>query len=105
MVKRNTIEDELKDVAPRGHNRIAGVDNDLLRDFIVRVENLTKEKQEILADIRDVFTEAKLHGYDPKVMRQVIKERAADKTELEEFDMMLDTYRAALGMIPEFERE
>ena len=51
------------------------------------------------ADIREVFAEAKANGFDAKVLRQVIKERAMDPDDRAERDTVLDLYRRSLGMI------
>ena len=51
-----------------------------------------------MADIKDVYTEAKATGFEPKIMRQVIRLRAMDRDLLSEQDALLDTYRDALGL-------
>ena len=50
-----------------------------------------------MADIKDVYAEAKATGFEPKIMRQVIRLRAMDRDLLSEQDALLDTYRDALG--------
>lgn len=72
---------------------------EMLRQFIERVERLEEEKSGILSDIRDVYSEAKGFGFDPKIMRQVVKMRAMDKQDLDEHDQLIETYRSALGLI------
>ncbi|MGC6518272.1 MAG: DUF2312 domain-containing protein [Candidatus Puniceispirillaceae bacterium] len=71
---------------------------DQLRQYIERIERLEEEKRALMADIRDIYTEAKATGFEPKVMRQIVKIRAMDKDILAEQDMLLSTYRDALGM-------
>ncbi len=75
-----------------------------LRSFIERIERLEEEKATLASDIRDVFAEAKAHGFDVKTMRQVIRIRKLDASERDEQEHMLDLYKQALGMIPEFEK-
>lgn len=77
-----------------GHNST----DDRLRLLIERIERLNEEKQAIANDIKDVFLEAKAVGYDPKIMREVIKLRAMKPDDLAERDMLLETYRNALGL-------
>ena len=48
---------------------------DQLRLFIERIERLEEEKKGIADDIRDVYAEAKANGYDPKIMRMVVRLR------------------------------
>lgn len=69
-----------------------------LRQLIERVERLEEEKRGIAEDIREVFAEAKAQGFDPKIMRQVIKLRGMEKHKRQEAEALLETYMAALGM-------
>ena len=68
-----------------------------LQSLIERIERLNEEKEEIQADIRDVFAEAKSAGYDVKAMREVIKLRKKTEEERQEDDYLVETYRKALG--------
>ena len=86
-------------------NRVGGVAVDQLKSVIGRVEKLEEEKTNIAADIRDVFAEAKGAGFDVKAIRQIIKLRKLDASEIEEQETNLDTYRRALGMLPELDDE
>src|SRR4051794_1980799 len=92
-----------------GHNskkpRVGGIAADQLRSIIDRIERLEAEKAGIAADIRDVFAEAKGNGYDVKALRAVIKIRKMDAHERDEQEAVLDTYRRALGMLPELDEE
>ena len=40
---------------------------------------LEQEKNEIITQIKDIYGEAKSDGLEPKIMRQVIKERLKKK--------------------------
>ena len=71
---------------------------DQLRQYIERVERLEEEKRALMGDIRDVYSEAKHSGFDPKTMRQIIKLRAMDSDILAEQDTLLTTYREAIGL-------
>ena len=75
-----------------------GVAAGQLRSFIERIERLEDEKKGFSDDIRDVFSEAKGSGFDPKVMRTVLKLRKKDKAERQEEEAILDLYLHALGM-------
>lgn len=72
---------------------------DQLRLFIERIERLEEEKKGIADDIRDVYAESKSNGYDTKTMRAVVKLRRMEKHHRDEAEMLLDTYKAALGLI------
>lgn len=83
-----------------GHNS-----NAQLRSVIERIERLEEEKKAIADDIRDVYAEAKASGYDSKALRHIIKLRKQDLAARQEFESIVDTYMAALGMLPAEARE
>ncbi len=76
-----------------------GAGADQLTQFIERIERLEEEKRALMADIRDVYSEAKGTGFEPKIMRQLVKMRAMDRELLQEQDELLETYRAAVGLM------
>ena len=69
-----------------------------LNSFIERIERLNEEKNNINLDIKEVFSEAKSMGYDPKIMRKILVLRKMDVDERLEQEALLDTYRNALGI-------
>lgn len=71
-----------------------------LRLLIERIENLEHEKAQIAEQVREVFAEAKIEGFDPKTMRQIIRLRKMKKEDAVEQEELLDLYKQALGMIP-----
>jgi uncharacterized protein (UPF0335 family) len=71
---------------------------DQLRLFIERIERLEEEKKGISDDVRDVYAEAKSNGYDPKIMRAIVKLRKMETHTRQEQDALMETYRAALGL-------
>ncbi len=77
----------------------SGPGADQLTQFIERIERLEEEKRALMADIRDVYSEAKGTGFEPKIMRQLVKMRAMDRELLQEQDELLETYRAAVGLV------
>ena len=70
-----------------------------LSQFIERIERLEEEKKALMADIRDIYSEARATGFEPKIMRQIIKMRGLDREVLAEQDILLSSYRAAVGLI------
>ena len=72
--------------------------DDRLKSLIERVERLEEEKNNLLTDIKEVFSEAKGLGYDPKIMRQILIIRKMDVDERLEQEALLDIYRNALGI-------
>ena len=73
--------------------------HDRLRSFIERIERLEEEKAALLADIKEVYAEAKGTGFDPKTMRKVISLRKMEDSDRQEAEFLLDTYLTALGML------
>ena len=71
---------------------------EMLRQFIERIERLEEEKAQLMADIREVYAEAKGNGLEPKIMRQVVKLRSMDHQDRLEQDAALEIYCSALGM-------
>jgi uncharacterized protein (UPF0335 family) len=84
---------------------VGGVAGEQLKSFIERIERLEEEKRALSGDIKEVYAEAKGTGFEPKVMRQIIKIRKMDKEELDEEESLLDLYKRALGMMPGAEIE
>lgn len=70
-----------------------------LRQIVERIERLEEDKKTVSDDIRDVYAEAKANGYDPKVLRAVVRLRKQDASERTEHEALLDLYKAALGMV------
>ena len=75
-----------------------GAGAEQLEQFIERIERLEEEKRALMADIKDVYSEAKATGFEPKIMRQIVRMRAMDRDLLNEQDELLTTYRNALGL-------
>ncbi|MFZ2997347.1 DUF2312 domain-containing protein [Sphingobium sp.] len=71
---------------------------DQLRLLIERIERLEEEKKGIGDDIKDVYLEAKSTGYDPKIMRQIVRLRKMQPHDRQEMEAILQTYLSALGM-------
>ena len=79
-------------------SEVGGVAVDRLRSFIERIERLEEERATVAVDIREVYAEAKANGFDPKIMRQVVKLRKMESGDRQEQEAMLEIYKEALGM-------
>ncbi|MDF2383610.1 DUF2312 domain-containing protein [Sphingomonas sp. HITSZ_GF] len=69
-----------------------------LRLLIERIERLEEEKKGIADDIKDVYGEAKATGFDVKTMRSIVRLRKMEKHHRDEAEMLLETYKQALGI-------
>jgi len=69
---------------------------DKLRQLIARIERLEAEKAELAADIREVYAEVKVFGFDAKIVRKTIAARKIEAHEREEQEALLDMYMNAV---------
>ena len=65
---------------------VGGIAADQLASYVERIERLEEEKANLMADIKEVYGEAKALGYDVKILRQIIRLRK------------IEVYKRALGM-------
>ena len=77
-----------------GHNIEAGAQ---LRSIVERVERLHEERKALSSDISKVYAEAKSNGYDVKALKEVVKRRSIDGSQLSEHEAIVQTYEAAIG--------
>ena len=64
-----------------------------------RIEKLEEDKAAIAEDIKSVFAESKSHGFDPKIIKQVLALRKKDAKKRAEEQALLSVYMDALGVI------
>ena len=83
---------------PQDHNSVGNISADRLRSLVERIERLTEEKAALSSDIKDIYAESKSAGFDPKIIRQLIRIRGMEPADVEEQETLLDVYRRALGM-------
>ncbi len=76
-----------------------GIAADQLASFVERIERLEEEKANLMADIKAVKNEAKALGFDVKTINAILKLRKMADHEREEYEALLDIYKAALGML------
>ena len=77
---------------------MAEIDASKLLSYVERVEHLNEEVKALQTDIKEIYEEAKSHGYDVKALKAIIALRKLDEAEREEAETVLDVYKAALGM-------
>ena len=71
---------------------------DELTGFIERIEQLETEIAEIRNDIREIYAKAKSTGYDPKIMKVILRLKKLDVADRTELDDLTKTYREALDV-------
>lgn len=73
-------------------------DKTQLLSIVQRVEKLNEDAAAIAADLKEVMSEAKSAGYDPKYIKKMVELRKMDPDELDEQDELTRMYRDALGI-------
>lgn len=77
---------------------VGGIAAEQLASYVERIERLEEEKANLMADIKEVYGEAKALGYDVKVLRQIIRLRKMEDHERTEQEEILEVYKRALGI-------
>ncbi len=77
---------------------IGGVAGKRLKSFLDRIERLEEEKKALADDIKDIYAEAKGVGFDPKIMRKILRLQKMETEKRREEEELLDLYKAAIGM-------
>lgn len=73
--------------------------NNQLQSIVDRIETLEEQKAAVAEDIKEVYSEAKGNGFDPKIIKQIIALRKKDASKRAEEQAILSTYMQALGML------
>ena len=82
-----------------GSDILSGNAQGRLRTIIERLERLDEDKDAVVADMKEVFAEAKGDGYDVPTLRKVLRVRKQDKAKRQEEEAILDLYLSALGEV------
>jgi uncharacterized protein (UPF0335 family) len=68
-----------------------------LKTIIERIERLEEDKAAVMADLKEVYAEAKGEGFDTKILRKVVRMRKQDKVKRQEEEALIDLYLSAIG--------
>lgn len=79
---------------------VEDVEAEQLRLLIERIERLEEEKAVLADHVREVYAEAKTTGFDPKIIRKVIRLRKMDPHDVDAEETLIQVYKRALGMMP-----
>lgn len=74
------------------------MNKELLLSLVERIEKLNADTEAIAADIKEVYHEAKMQGFDTKYIKKCIALRKKDRDEIDEEDELMKMYRQALGL-------
>ena len=70
-----------------------------LKTILERIERLEEDKAAVMADLKEVYAEAKGNGFDVKIIRKVVRIRKMDRAKRQEEDALIDLYLSAVGEI------
>ena len=73
------------------------IPGDQLRTIVERIEHIEKEISELNEGKREIYQEAKSNGFDPKVLREIVRLRKQDQKEREEHESLLEVYLRAIS--------
>jgi uncharacterized protein (UPF0335 family) len=74
------------------------VATEALRSLVERIERLEGEKKNLSEDLKDVYSQAKVQGFDVTILRKIIAMRKMEDNERKEQEAIVDLYASALGM-------
>ena len=70
-----------------------------LRTILERIERLEEDKAAVMADLKEVYAEAKGNGFDVKIIRKVVRIRKQDRAKRQEEEALIDLYLSAIGEV------
>lgn len=71
---------------------------ELLRRYVDSIEALENQRKEIGEQIKEVFDEAKAHGFDTGIMKKVMQLKKIDKDKRQEMEFLMERYKEALHL-------
>jgi uncharacterized protein (UPF0335 family) len=80
-----------------GADVLSGTAQGQLRTIVERIERLEEDRAAVVADLAEVYAEAKGNGFDARTLRKVVAWRKADRAKRQEEDALLDLYLSAIG--------
>lgn len=69
-----------------------------LQQIINKIETIEQERLESADLLKDAYNEAKVMGFDVKIIKHVLKLKKKDKEALAEEDSLIELYRGALNI-------
>jgi len=68
-----------------------------LKAFVERIEAVEAEIKERNDDKKEIYAEVRSHGYDAKIVKQVVAIRREDRDKRAEREEILSLYLSAIG--------
>ncbi|MDP1738882.1 MAG: DUF2312 domain-containing protein [Caulobacter sp.] len=80
-------------------DRLSPTANGQLKSLIERIERLEEDRAAVMADLKEVYAEAKGNGFDVKIIRKVVRIRKMDRAKRQEEEALIDLYLSASGEV------
>jgi uncharacterized protein (UPF0335 family) len=68
-----------------------------LKTILERVERLEEDKAAVMADLKEVYAEAKGNGFATKIIRIIVRMRRTNRAKRQEEQALIDLYLSAVG--------
>lgn len=79
-------------------SNIDGIAGEKLMSTIQRIERLEEDRAAVGEDIKEVYREAKGLGFEPKIIRAIVRMRKMEVSDRQELEALTDAYKRAIGM-------
>lgn len=76
-----------------------GIDSKKITGFVVSIEKIEAKKAQILQELRETYADAKAVGYDTKLLRRAVRDRAQEPEKRQAQEELYELYKSALGML------
>ena len=73
------------------------IPGDQLRNIVERIEHIEQEINELNEGKKEIYQEAKSDGFDPKILREIVRMRKQGQKEREEHESLLEVYLRAIN--------
>lgn len=87
----------LKDNKGRHAAAEGTVSGQRLKSYLERIERLTEEQKSLAEDIKDIYSESKSAGFEPKIIRKLVSLRKTSPEKRREEQELLELYASAIG--------
>lgn len=81
-----------------GHNNPPATSPEKIKAYVERIEKAEQDKRDAATFCSGIYAELKSEGFDPKIIRAVVRQRRMTEQERTEQNTLLELYKSALGM-------
>ena len=81
------------------NNARTGMSNTALSNFIDQIETLEYDKTAVSDKIKSVYAEAKSAGYDPRVMKEMVRLRKLEASKRSAYETTRTSYMEQLQLL------